>query len=476
MTTPNSHSAQTATEGYDEMLEHFMAQFKGGIIRPGNDLYDQERAVWNGMIDKRPAIIAQCTDTADVVAAVNFARESNLPFSVRGGGHNVAGNAVIDHGLVIDLSQMKAISVNPENHTVRAQGGATIGDLDLETQEHHLAVPLGVASETGIAGLTLGGGMGWMRRKYGLSCDNLIGAELVTADGRIITASETQNPDLLWGLRGGGGNFGIVTTFEYRAYPLGPDVYFAAVFYPAENMKAGLQFYRQFTADAPDEISSFAILWSVPGSEDFPAHRQGEPMLVFLAVYTGPPEDGERALQPLRDFAEPIADFSGVWSYLDVQQFFDEDYPSGELHYYWKSRYLNNLDDDAIVRLIALHAENPSHHSTIDIWQLGGAMSRVGAEETAFGRRDAPFLLGIESNWEKTEDDAANINWNRKVFREMAPFSDGNEYLNFPGFYEDNEKMVRDTFGSNYQRLVTLKQKYDPDNLFNMNQNIKPSV
>lgn len=459
-----------------QTFDDFAARFNGDIIRPGDVTYDRERAVWNGMIDKYPAMIAQCTGTADVVAAVNYVRDNDLPFSVRGGGHNVAGNAVIDNGVVIDLSRMKGIHVDPEKRTALAQGGVTIGELDRETQVHHLAVPLGVVTETGIAGLTLGGGLGWMRRKYGLSSDNLISAEVVTADGRVVTASETENADLLWGLRGGGGNFGIVTSFEFRAYPLGPDVFFAVVFYPADKMRAGLQFYHQFTANAPDEISSFAILWNVPATEDFPVQQHGQPTLAFVAMHTGPVEVGQRSLQPLRDFAEPIADFSGVWPYVEVQRFFDADYPAGELHYYWKSLYLKHLNDDAIDRMIALHAENPSHHSTLDLWQLGGAMSRVGAEETAFGRRDAPFLLGIESNWEAPDEDAANIAWNRKVHREMSAFSDGNQYLNFPGFYEDTEQMVRDTFGSNYRQLAQLKRKYDPGNLFNLNQNIKPSA
>lgn len=458
-------------------VQHFAQQLTGNVILPGDTDYDAARAVWNGMIDKYPALIARCADTSDVIAAIQFAREHELPIAVRGGGHNVAGSAVCDDGLVIDLSPMKRISVDPSRRIARAQAGVIWGELDRMTQIYGLATPGGVVSDTGIAGLTLGGGLGWLRRKHGLSSDNLLSVDIVTADGRLLKASETENADLFWGVRGAGGNFGIVTSFEYRLHPVGPDVMVCFVFHPADNARLALQFYRQYAAEAPDEVSSFTILGRIPSTDHFPQNVHGQEFVLFAAVYAGPIEDGERAFQPLRAFSTPILDMSGVMPYVEAQSaLFDEDYPAHVMRYYWKSTYLNALTDEAIDKLIALQAENPSSYSTIDIWQLGGAMSRVAPDATAFGSRSAPFLIGIEANWVHPEHDAANIAWNRKVYRELQPFSNGAEYQNFPGLLEDKETVARNAFGPNYQRLVELKNKYDPTNLFSLNPNIKPSI
>ena len=451
-------------------------QLEGRIIRPGDADYDEARAVWNGMIDKYPALIARCANASDVIAAVNFARTNNLVVAVRGGGHNVAGSAVCDDGLVIDLSLMKGIEVDPENRIARAEGGVTWGELDRATQVYGLATPGGVVSDTGIAGLTLGGGLGWLRRKYGLSVDNLLSVDIVTADGRLLKASESENADLFWGLRGGGGNFGIVTAFEYRLHPVGPEVMFCFAFQPGERAKEALEFYREYTASAPDEVSAFAILGTFPETEHYPKEAHGRPFVLFAALYAGPVAEGQRVLKPLWEFDKPIVDMSGVMPYVEAQTVFDEDYPAGEMRYYWKSVYLRELSDEAIDTLIALQAEDPSPFSTIDIWQLGGAMSRIGPEATAFGSRSAPFLIGIESNWIHPEHDAANIAWNRKVYRDLQPFSDGTEYLNFPGLLEDGDRMAQTTFGANYRRLVELKNKYDPTKLFRLNPNITPTV
>jgi FAD/FMN-containing dehydrogenase len=461
----------------EEAIQELIANFKGQIIRPYHAEYQQARLVWNGMIDKYPALIARCANTQDVVMAVNFARDNNIQIAVRGGKHNVAGSATCDGGIVIDLSGLKQIEVNPANRVARAGGGVLIGELDQATQAYGLAVPLGVVTETGIAGLTLGGGLGWLRRKYGLTCDNLIGAEVVTADGRVVYASETENSDLLWGLRGGGGNFGIVTRFDYQLYPVGPEVFLCWVFYPAEMAVEALKFYNEFCATAPDEVSSFAILGQIPARDDlFEKKWHHKPFVVFASMYSGNAEEGEKVLQPLRQFAEPIADFSARMPYLEVQKAFDEDYPAHTMRYYWKSLYLNGLADDAINLLIELAAKSPSYHTTIDIWQLGGKLARVGAEDTAFGSRSAQYLIGIESNWEKEEDDIKNLEWNREFYYRLYPYSDGKEYLNFPGFFEGGDATMKATFDSNYQRLVELKNKYDPANLFNLNQNIKPSI
>lgn len=466
------HGEQTQLD--DLVIKAFEAQIQGRLILPSDAEYDEARGVWNGMIDKHPSLIVKCASTQDVVNAVNFARDNDILTSVRGGGHNVAGNAIAEGGLVIDLSEMKAVQVDPDKHRVWVQGGATWGDVDPKTQEYGLAAPGGVVSETGVAGLALGGGLGWVRRKYGMTCDNLVSAEVVLADGQVVTASDTENSDLLWGLRGGGGNFGIVTRFEFQLHPIGPEVYFTFVFHPMNNAKEGLRFYREYCANSPDEVSSFAILGFVPAMNEIPVEHHHKPALIFAAMYSDDPSDGEHLFAPLRKFDTPYADFSGVMPYVEAQQFFDEDYPAGEMHYYWKSLYINGLGDETIDTLLATFISNPSHHSTIDIWQLGGAMNRVNAEATAFGDRYAPFLVGIESNWEDASDDEANITWNRRVYDAMLPFSAGKEYLNFPGFYEDNERMVKNAFGKNYGQLVALKTVYDPNNFFSMNQNIKP--
>jgi len=456
----------------EPVIEAFKSSLRGELLRPGDAGYEEARRTWNGIIDKRPALIARCVGPGDVVQTVDFARENELLMAVRGGGHNVAGMAVADEGLVVDLSPMKGIEVDPERHTVRAEAGATIGELDEETQKFGLATPMGVVSETGIAGLTLNGGIGWLRRKYGLSSDNLVSVDLVTADGRFLTASETENPDLFWGIRGGG-NFGVVTSFEYRLHPVGPEVMFVFVLYPGDRAKEVLGFCEEYVAQAPDEVSPLGVLGRVPRDELFPEKWHGEQYAALLAMYSG---EGERVLGPLRELGDPIADLSGPMPYVEAQKLLDEDYPDG-WRYYWKSVNISSLSDAVIERLMA-HAEAaPSDHSTVDVWYQGGAMGRVRAGETAFGDRSAPYLLGIEANWEeKPEDDEANVAWARDCVDDMRHFSDGGMYLNFPGFLEEGQEMVRDAYGENYQRLVALKNEYDPANLFRMNQNIKPTL
>jgi FAD/FMN-containing dehydrogenase len=458
----------------ESVVAGLQSQLRGEVLQPGDESYDKARKVWNGMIDKKPALIVRCASADDVVAVVSFARENGILLAVRGGGHNVAGTAVADGGLVVDLSPMKGVQVDPERHTVRAEGGVTIGELDEETQKFGLATPMGVVSETGIAGLTLGGGLGWLRRKYGLSSDNLVSVDIVTADGRYLTASETQNPDLFWGIRGGGGNFGVVTSFEYQLYPVGPEVMFCFVVYPGDRAKEVLRFCEEYVAQASDEVSPLGVLGRVPHDELFPEEWHGKPYAAILAMYSGSVEQGERVLQPLRDLGGPIADLSEPMPYTEAQKLLDEDYPEGG-RYYWKSVNLNGLGDEEIEHLMA-HAETaPSDHSTIDVWYQGGAMNRVEAEETAFGDRSAPYLLGIEGNWEESHEDEANVAWVRGCVSDMQRFSHGGMYLNFPGFLEEGQEMMRDAYGENYERLVALKNEHDPANLFRMNQNIRPT-
>ena len=456
-------------------VESFASGLRGELLRPVDAGYEEARQLWNGVIDRRPALIARCAAAEDVVEAVNFARENDLLLAVRGGGHNVAGTASAEDGLVLDLSPMKGIDVDPAGRTVRAGAGVTIGELDGETQKYGLATPMGVVSETGIAGLTLNGGMGHLRRKRGLSSDNLLSVELVTADGRLLTASEGENADLFWAVRGGGGNFGVVTSFEYKLHPVGPEVMCAFVFYPGDRALEVLRSIEEYMTDAPDEVSPLSFLGRVPRVEDFPEEWHGEQFVGILAVYDGPVEEGEEALEPLRGLGDPIVDFSDPMPYTEVQKLLDEDYPDG-WRYYWKSVNVDGLGDGVIEALMEQAEAAPSDHSTIDVWFQGGAMGRVGADESAFGDRSAPILLGIEANWEeKPEDDEANIAWARECYSDLRRFSGGGVYLNFPGFLEEGQGLMRDAYGRNYERLVALKNRYDPANLFRLNQNIEPT-
>ncbi|WP_416840942.1 FAD-binding oxidoreductase [Haloferax sp. DFSO52] len=458
----------------DQQREEFAASLHGELILPTDAEYDDARAIWNGMIDKHPALIARCRGVADVVSAITFARENDLLVAIRGGGHNVAGTALCDDGLVIDLSEMRSVRVDPDRRTAWVQAGATWADVDRETQLFGLAAPGGVVSETGVAGLTLGGGLGHLRRKYGLSCDNLRAVELVTADGEFVTASADTNPDLFWALRGGGGNFGVVTGFEFDLHPVGPEVASCLVFYDAKDPAGILEAYREYTERAPEEVSTVAFAGVLPDEELFP-DAVDVPKIGIIGCYAGPAEAGVEALAPLREFGEPLADFSDVVSYADFQQVLDEDYPDG-MRYYWKSLYLDGLSDSAIERIASWADAAPSPLSTVDIWHLGGAITDIDVSESAFAGRHAPFLLGIEANWEDPDTDDENVAWVRDFIDDMQEFSDGSVYLNFPGFFEEGDEMMETTFGSAYERLVRVKDEYDPTNLFRVNQNIKPSM
>lgn len=461
-----------------QQIESFERSLHGELIAPHHPTYDQRRAVWNGMIDRRPALIARCTSAEDVAACVRFARQHNLEVAVRGGAHNVAGHATTSGGLVIDLSLMKDIFIDPNARVARVDPGVTWGELDAAAQAHGLATPGGVYSRTGVSGLTLGGGFGWLRNKYGLSCDNLLAAEVVTASGELVRASQTQNSDLLWGLRGGGGNFGVVTAFEFRLHQVGPEAMFAFVYHDGqgEKMNEGLRFYRDFCDSAPDEVSSIAFTGVFPPeSEHFPREIWGQPFFAIGALYAGSVADGQEILLPLRRFRPPVMDMSAVMPYVQAQQAFDEEYPDG-MRYYWKSTNVNHLDD-AVIDRIAHHARlQPSPLSTIDIWHIGGAVKRGLSEDSAFFGRHAAYLINPEANWVKPEDDLANIDWARNVVAALKPFSDGSRYLNFGGFQEEADQMMLDGFGPHYRRLAALKKKYDPDNLFRLNQNIQPEA
>jgi FAD/FMN-containing dehydrogenase len=458
----------------NQVVDDFDAGIQGEVLRPGDGGYDAARRVWNGMIDRRPALIVRCAGSADAVAAVNLARERGLPLAVRGGGHNVAGSAVCDGGIVVDLSAMNGVRVDPERRTVRVEGGARLGDVDRATQAFNLAVPVGVVSRTGIAGLALHGGLGFLTRKHGLTSDNLVSAEVVTADGQVLTVDTQHHADLYWALRGGGGNFGVVTAFEFRLHPVGPEVWMAIVMYPVEKAQKVLSVFRELMAQAPDELMAVAIFWNAPTEEFVPEEFRGAPVIVLAACHSGPFEDGERAIQPFREIDTPAVDLSGPMPFVAAQQAFDADYPDGR-RYYWKSTYLRHLDDDVVQALAGHAAARPSQLTSLDVWALGGAMGRVPSDETAFARRDAPFLLGIEANWDDPAADEANIAWAREVYRDAQRFSPGGAYLNFPGFGEEGATLVRSSYGGNYDRLAAIKAKYDPNNLFRVNLNIAPA-
>jgi len=440
-------------------------QLEGSLQRPGDPEYDTARTIWNAMIDRRPALIARCLSSADVVAAVLFAREHDMLVSVRGGGHNVAGNAVCDDGLMIDLTLMNNVAVDVDSARVSVGGGAMLGDVDRATHTHGLAVPAGIISETGVGGLALGGGVGWLVRKYGMTCDNLVSAEVVTSDGRIVRASADENPDLYWGLRGGGGNFGVVTTFEFQAHPV-RNVIGGMVIHPREAARDVFRFYRDFTQTAPIELTAYCACLSTP---------DGAPVTAMMACYCGPAADGEAVLKPLREFGNPIADTLAEIPRIEMQTMFDAGFPYGNRNY-WKSSFIDELSDAAIDTLVEHANRITSPLSAVMIeYYYGGPSSKLAETDTAFAHRDAQYDLGIIGQWQDPAEDAEHMNWARAAYDAMEPYSNGRIYANLMGGDQMTEDtQLRAAFGANYPRLVELKRKYDPTNFFRMNQNIKP--
>jgi FAD/FMN-containing dehydrogenase len=451
-------------------------QIAGEVLVSGQPGYDDARAVWNAMIDRKPGLIVKCKNADDVVKAVSYARDQNLPVSIRGGGHNVAGHAVCDDGVMINLSLMRGVQVDAENRRARVEGGATWGDVDAETQKSGLATPGGLISDTGVAGLTLSGGIGWLRSAYGLCIDNMLSVEIVTADGHKLNASETENADLFWAIRGGGGNFGVITMFEFALHPVGPQVMFCAPIYPLEAGTGPIRFWRDFMADKNDKVGSLVEFSTVTESDDFPREFWGKQVYTIAAVYAGDADEGEKLLQPLREQGELVTDFSEQMEYCEVQKLFDTLMPAGDFRCYWKSHYLNGLSDEVIDMIAQGNAKPPSPNTLSSIWNFGGATADVAADATAFGDRSMPYMLSIDSVWSDTADDDANIDWTRSFWQRMRAHShQGRMYLNFPGHGEEGEKILEDTFGDNYARLREIKRKYDPDNCFRFNQNLKPA-
>jgi FAD/FMN-containing dehydrogenase len=446
-------------------VEGLRSNLRGPVLTQSDAGYEEARKVWNGMIDRRPALIIQCQGVADVIAAVNFARDQGFGAAVRGGGHNAAGYAVCDDNVVIDLSAMKGIHVDPKTRTARVQPGVTLGELDRETQVFGLAVPAGAVSTTGVAGLTLGGGIGWLMGKYGLTVDNLLSAEVVTARGEVVTASESENRDLFWALRGGGGNFGVVTSFEFQAHPVGPLITGGLVAHPAARAREVMGFWSEFVKTAPDELTSYCGVTGAPDGSGL--------ICAIIAAHSGSLEDGAKAVQPIKDFGPPAMDAMGPIPFVVHQSLLDEGNQPGRL-IYWKSEFLRELTPE-LLDIVAGHAvKMPSVASTVLLEHMHGAYNRFEADRTAFGQRDAHFNLVVIASWTDPAESDANVAWARGLIAAVQPFTTGGVYFNYLGT-DDGADRVRAAAGRNYERLVEVKRKYDPANMFRYNQNIKPS-
>jgi len=455
-----------------EVLVGLANSLRGKVLTPESAGYDEARSVWNAMIDRHPAMIVRCTTADDVVAAVRFGRDHGQIVAIRGGGHNIAGNAVCDGGMVIDLSQMRAVSVDPVARTATVEAGATLGDMDTATQRHGLATPLGINSTTGVAGLTLGGGFGWLSRKYGLTIDNLLSAEIVTAAGQRLHVSASENSDLFWGIRGGGGNFGVVTSFEFRLHPVGPEVLAGLIVHPLDDAPAVLRFYRDFLDTTPEEFVCWFVMRQAPPLPFLAPEWHGREILALAVCWCGDIADGERVAQPLREFGNPIADVIAPSPYAGWQTVLDPLLTPGARNY-WKSHNFNQVSD-GLIEVFVDHARRiPDAQSEIAFAHIGGAVSRVAPEATAYTHRDAKFVMNVHGRWADPARDEACTGWARSLFNAAAPFATGGAYVNF--MTGDESDRVQATYGSNYARLARLKMQYDPNNLFRINQNIRPS-
>ena len=445
--------------------------FRGELVRPGEPAYDERRKIWNGSIDRHPALIVRCAGVADVIAAVRFARGTDLPVAVRGGGHSFPGLSTCDGGIVIDLSLMRGIRVDPIARTARAQAGVLLGELDRETQAFGLAVPAGIVTHTGLAGLTLGGGIGWLMRKYGLTIDQLLGVDMITADGEFVKASATENPELFWGIRGAGSNFGIVTAFEFRLNPVGPIVLAGPIFWPMKDSAKVLRFYRDWIADAPDELTTIVVHRRVPPISAIPAELHGKPVVTVICCYAGSVEEGARVIRPMKEFGSPLFDLCVPKPFVAHQSMFDASFPHGQW-YYFRSANLAELND-AVIDIVAERAQRMTSPLTaFPIFQLGGAIRRVGDDETAFSGRDAGHTININATTATAAGFDEEREWSRSFWTALRPYH-SSVYVNF--LMDEGEERIRQAYGpERYDRLKALKRKYDPDNFFRLNQNIPP--
>ena len=462
-------AAKTISE---EALAAFRGEMRGAVALPGEDGYEAARTIWNAMIDRRPALVARCRGPADVIHALRLARKEKLLVAVRSGGHNIAGTAVCDGGLLIDLSPMRSVRVDPSARVARVEAGATLADFDREAQVFALAAPLGINSTTGVAGLTLGGGFGWTTRKFGLTIDNLISADVVTAEGEFMRVSETERPDLFWALRGGGGNFGVVTSFEFRLHPLGPEVLSGLVVHPLDEAQALLPEFRRIATDAPDELTVWSVMRKAPPLPFIPAEWHGKEVLIFAACYAGDMAEGEKATRALRSLGRPIADVVSPHSFIKWQTAFDPLLTAGARNY-WKSHDFDDLSDAALAAIVGAARALPSPECEVFIAHVGGAMTRVAPDATAWPNRKAHFVMNAHARWRDAGQDSSCIAWARGLYEAAAPFASGSVYVNFmPG---DEQDRVEGAYGANYRRLAEVKRRYDPENLFRVNQNIRPA-
>lgn len=458
-----------AIEG--ELTKALSASLRGSLLREGDKGYDEARTLWNGMIDRKPGLVIRAIGTGDIQAAVNFARDNDLLMAVRAGGHQIAGLAVAEGALQLDLSLMRSVHVDAARKTVQVDPGALLGDLDRETQLYGLAVPTGVNSTTGIAGLTLGGGFGWITRKYGMTIDNLLSVDVVTADGNLVRASANENPDLFWAIRGGGGNFGVISSFEFRVHALGPQVMSGLVIHPIDAAPALLRDFRRICDQAEDELTVWAVLRKAPPLPFLPSEWHGREVLIFAACYAGDMADGERAMKELRSLGDPIVDVIAPHPFTGWQAAFDPLLTPGARNY-WKSHDFIELSDPAIDIVLKAIGKLPDAASEVFIAHIGGAMARVPGNATAFPQRDAHFVMNVHTRWEDKAKDKACTDWARELFAATAPFSAGSVYVNFVP--DDEPGRLAEAYGTNMDRLVKIKAKYDPQNLFRVNHNILP--
>lgn len=456
-----------------DIIEKFRSGMRGDVMMPDDPGYEEARTIWNATIDRRPAVIARCAGVADVIASVALARDTKVPVSVRGGGHNIAGNAVCDDGFMIDLSRMTSVRIDPAARRAFVEPGATLADFDHEAQAFGLATPLGINSTTGVAGLTLGGGFGWLTRKYGLTVDNLVSAEVITAEGKRVRASANENPDLFWAVRGGGGNFGIVTLFEFQLHPVGPELLSGLIVFPFSEARAVLTRYRELTETAPEELTVWTVLRKAPPLPFLPADVHGKEVVLFPFLYVGDADAGLRAIAPLREAARPCGEHMGPQPYTAWQKAFDPLLTPGARNY-WKSHNFVTLSDGVLDKAMEYAARLPSPHCEIFFAHIGGRGSRVPGDATAYAHRDANYVLNVHGRWETRDGDEACISWAREFFAETAPFATGGVYVNF--LTQEETGRIQAAYGQNYRRLAEVKKKYDPDNLFHMNQNITPAA
>jgi len=454
-------------------IETLKTKVRGDVLVPGDPGYEDSRTVWNGMIDRKPAVVLKCRGVADVVAGVDFARTNGVPLTMKGGGHNIAGLAVCDGGIMLDMALMRGVWVDPVARVAHAQPGCILGDVDRETQLHGLAAVLGFVSETGVAGLTLGGGFGYLTRRHGWACDNVASMQVVTADGRVVRASASENADLFWGLCGGGGNFGVVTDIEYKLHPVGPEVMAGAVAWRGEDAPAVLDMFQEFMKTAPPEFACAVAMRKAPPAPWLPADMHGKLIVALFVIHTGSVEEGKKIIAPIKAFGSPIGDIAQPRPYVQHQSILDPTQPQGR-RYYWKSDYLSGFAPGMLEKFIAHANRIPSPHSAILLFPIDGVLNELPSDHSAVGNRDASVVLNVTSSWEDAADDGVNIEWTRAAWEDMREFSTGGTYINFQTEDEGDDR-IRAAYGKNYDRLVQVKTKWDPENLFSMNKNIAPN-